>query len=161
MSITKKLEDFDKKRVMELLERDDATPSMYINDISKIFNNAISHASKMKEASHGSRRILFHLAHNDGLTQLQLVKLTHLSPPSVSVAITKLENEGFVQRMADIKDLRQVRIYLTEKGREHDISVRKKCRETDEIMMKGISPDEQEQLCYLLKKMLENLVENK
>ncbi|MBQ9375496.1 MAG: MarR family transcriptional regulator [Ruminococcus sp.] len=155
----KKTDDFNKKHVMELLESDDATPSMYINDISKAFNNTICHASDLKEVSHGSRRILFTLAHDDGLTQLQLVKLTHFSPPSVSVAVTKLENEGYVKRKADTKDLRQVRIYLTKKGRDHNENVIKKCSETESIMLNGISQKEQEQLCTLLKKMLGNLVE--
>lgn len=83
----KKSDEFAKKHVLELLESDDATPSMYINDISKVFNTAIVHASDLKGVSHGFRRILFHLAHDDSLTQLQLVKLTHLTAPSVSVAL--------------------------------------------------------------------------
>lgn len=156
----KKFDELAKKHVMELLESDAATPSMYINDISKVFNTAIVHASDLKGISHGSRRILFHLAHDDSLTQLQLVKLTHLTAPSVSVALVKLENEGLVRRVADVKDLRQVRVHLTEKGREYNDFVRKKCLDTENIMMKGITVYEQEQLCLLLKKMLKNLVEN-
>lgn len=155
----KKFDEFAQKHIMELLERDDATPSMYINDISKIFNTRISHASKLREMSHGSRRILFHLTHDDGLTQLQLVKLTHLTAPSVSAALVKLENDGLVKRITDKEDLRQIRVYLTEKGREYNSFVRKKCCETEEIMMKDISASEQEQLCIMLKKILKNLVE--
>ena len=76
--------------------------------------------------SHGSRRILFTLAHDDGLTQLQLVKLTHLTAPSVSAALVKLENDDLVKRVTDTKDLRQIRVYLTEKGREYNNFVREK-----------------------------------
>lgn len=155
----KKCNEFAKQHGMEMLERDDATPSMYINDISKVFNTTVGRAMERMDISHGFRRILFHLAHNDGMTQLQLVKLTHLTAPTISVALAKLESDKFVIRKTDEKDMRQVRVYLTEKGREHDNFVRRKCRETEEIMLKGITKEEQEQLCDLLKRLLKNLVE--
>ncbi|MGN0602203.1 MAG: MarR family winged helix-turn-helix transcriptional regulator, partial [Oscillospiraceae bacterium] len=149
-----------KEHIQKMLESDDVTPSMYINDLSKIFNTTVSRATERMDISHGYRRMLFHLAHNDGVTQLELVKLTHLTPPTVSVSLSKMEKDGLVKRVADEKDMRQVRVYLTEKGREHDNFVRMKCRETEQVMLQGVTETEQEELCRIMRKMLKNLWDN-
>ena len=97
------------QRARHLLEKDDATPSMYMGDIARLFECRVSGAAERKGVSHGYRRILFHLAHEDGVTQLQLVKLTHLTPPTISVSLAKMEKEGLVKRVADTKDMRGTR----------------------------------------------------
>ncbi len=153
-----KCDDFAREHIQRLLDGDDVSPSMYINDIAKIFNTMISHAAERSGISHSTRRILFHLNHNDGLTQLQLVNLTHLTAPSISVALSKMESEGFVRRVADEKDMRQVRVYLTDKGREHNSFIIKQCRETEEIMLNNISEQEKQEICEILRKILKNLV---
>ncbi len=146
-------------RQKHLLEKEDATPSMFINDISKMFGMSVRRESERVGISHGYRKMLMHLAHEDGITQLMLVKKTHLTAPTVSVALSKMESEGLVTRQADPKDMRQVRVFITEKGREKDDFIREKCHETEKIMMKNISPQEQEQLEIILRKILRNLVE--
>lgn len=153
-----KCNDFAKKHIQKLLDGEDVSPSMYINDIAKIFNTTIFHATQRKGISNSFRWILFHLAHNDGLTQLQLVKLTHFTAPSISVALSKMETDGFVKRVADEKDMRQVRVFLTDKGREHNNFISNQCRETEVIMLNGISEKEKQKLCDLLRRILKNLV---
>lgn len=148
-----------RKHIKDMIDSDDVTPSMYINDVAKLFNGTIIKATERSDISHGFSRILFHLAHDDGLTQLQLVKFTHLTPPTISVALSKMEKAGYVKRAADKKDMRQMRVYLTDKGREHNDFIRQKCKETEAIMLDGISEDEQKQLCELMRKMLSNLWE--
>lgn len=155
-----KCDELIKEHLRRALVSDDVTPSMYLNDIAKIFNTTVSRATERMGISQGFRGMLFHLAHEDGLTQLQLVKLTHLTAPTVSVALSKMEKNGLVRREADDKDMRQVRVYLTEKGREHDNFVRSKCRETEEKMLRGVSEEEQKELCKILKKLLENLADD-
>ena len=54
---------------------EDMTPSMLINDISKLFANRMRRETESIGMSHGYRRIFFHLAHSDGLNQNTLVKL--------------------------------------------------------------------------------------
>lgn len=142
-----------------LLQKDDATPSMFINDISKMFGMAVKRESERVGISHGYRKMLMCLSHEDGITQLQIVKRTHLTAPTVSVALSKMEAEGLVIRRADEKDLRQMRVYITEKGREMDNFIRQKCQETEKIMLRGISEKEQEQLVSVLRKILKNLID--
>lgn len=148
------------RHYQKMLEGDELTPSMYVNDVAKLFNTTVSRATERVGISHGYRQILFHLAHNDGVTQLQLVKLTHLTAPTVSVALVKMEKEGLVRRETDEKDMRQVRVYLTEKGREKDDFVRNKCYETEEKMLSGVTEQEKKELCRVMKKIVINLMEN-
>lgn len=159
--------DLTRDRAKHLLKKTDAVPSMYIADISRMFECIVSASTEKLSAeagfsghglSRGYRHILFHLSREDGVTQLSLVQRTKLKAPTVSVALVKMEEHGLVRRETDEKDLRQVRVYITEKGRKLDEQIRQKYRETDKIMLAGISESEVEQLKATLKKMLENML---
>lgn len=148
-----------RERAKHLLKNNSGKPSMYINDISKLFDGRISDACEGKGVSRGYRSILRSLSRNDGLTQLELVKEGHLSAPSVSVALTKMEQSGLVRRSIDPDDCRKVRVFLTDKGREHDVFIKKLCHEADEIMLRGFSAEEEDQLNGYLRRILENMLE--
>lgn len=151
---------FEKEHIQRLLDGNDVKPSMYINDIGRIFNKTVFRATDRVDMSHGYRHILFHLSHQDGLTQLELAKMTHLTAPSVSVALSKMEKDGLVKRKADEHDMRKIRVYLTEKGKEHNDFVWNKCQETEEKMLEGVTAQEQEELCRIMRKLLVNLLNN-
>lgn len=145
-------------RAVHLLESQDASSTMYINDISRLFEYYVNSAAERRGVSTSYRKILFHLAHEDGLTQLDLVKRSHLTAPTVSVAIKKMENEGLVSRKADEEDMRQVRVHLTKKGKMHDEFIRRVSKETEENFLSCLSDDEVKQLNGLLRRVLENVV---
>lgn len=134
------------------------TLSMLINDLSKLFDNRMRREAENIGVSSGYRRLLFHLARNDVLTQLDLVRRTHLSPPTVSVALQKMEFEGLVTRRANSEDLRETLVSLTERGHELDHAIRKKLEETDEIMERGLSDEEKALLKRLLLQIRENMI---
>lgn len=96
---------------------EEMTIHMLIGEISKITKDAVRQKSEAEGIPQGFRHIIFHLAHNDGVTQLELARLTHLKPPTISVSLQKMENEGLVSRNADSDDLRKTIVTLTEKGR--------------------------------------------
>ena len=146
-------------RAKRLLKKEDATTSMYINDISKLFENRISRQNDGNGASHGYRKILGLLIENDGVTQLELVKSCRLSAPTVSIALSKLEAEGFVRREADKSDYRKVRVFLTDKGRKHENNIIKLCKKIDTDMLRGLSENEITQINSILKRILINMLE--
>ena len=147
------------KMPRRLLDKPDALPSMYINDISKLFMHRIRRESERCGIPHGYHKLLMELAHNDSLTQLQLVKLTHLTAPTVSVALGKMEADGLVTRTPDPDDMRQIKVALTDRGREMDENVRRAFRETDALLTRGISEEQLEAVKPLLRQMLKNLLE--
>ncbi|MBQ8894931.1 MAG: MarR family transcriptional regulator [Clostridia bacterium] len=136
-----------------------APPSMLINELSKLFNDQMRQKTEAMGMAEGWRRMLFHLAHNDSLTQLELARRTHLSTPAVSVTLQKMEAEGLVARKADPNDQRAIRVQLTEAGREADRKVVGAIHETEEKMLERITEEEIAAIRPILEKMYHNLTD--
>ena len=128
----------------------------------------ISHLSRAKAretvidgvmSQHGARMVLSWLAVNDGITQREVVDATHLQPPTVSVILRKMEEEGIVERRQNPDDKRQTKVYLTEYGKSVDRERIERIKETDALAFEGISEEEYETLMRLLGKMRQNLID--
>ena len=133
------------------------TALMLVNEISKVFDGIMAKCPEnvfFNEKT--SRLIIMILSHRDGLTQSELVKATHMKGSTVSVAITKMEETGYVKRLNNQYDLRSVRVYLTEKGRELNDTMMRIIKEVDNEIMKGISPREARAALSVLYTMLNN-----
>ncbi len=136
----------------------EANPSMLIQEISKLFQDRMSKSSETLGFKNGYRQILRHLARKDGVTQIDLVRTTHLKAPTISVTLKKMEEEGLVRREVDKIDQRQTHVYLTEKGYETERAFFGKILETETIMFEAFTPEETELLRTLLKKVRNNLL---
>ena len=109
----------------------------------------------------GARFVLGFLACNDGVTQRSIVEATHLRPPTVSVIISKMQDEGMVRIEQNPLDRRQTIILLTERGREVDAEVISKIKEADALALEGLTPDETDTLMRLLSRMRDNMISAK
>jgi DNA-binding MarR family transcriptional regulator len=70
------------------------------------------------EETHPAQAGCLHvLSHNDGLSQSELADKLHVSRPTVTTMLQKMEASGVVERLPDEHDQRLVRIYLTQAGR--------------------------------------------
>ena len=135
------------------------TAPMMINDISHLFHGKMrSVQTEGILSQHGARMILAALAHNEGLRQIDLVGLTHMKAPTVSVIIKKMAAEGLVTHQVQASDLRAARLYLTEKGRAVHKTTHELLHSTDQVMMQGFSEEETAQLKALLSRVRENLL---
>ena len=110
-------------------------------------------------AQNTARIVLSHLAVRDNLNQLDLVKLTRLKAPTVSVLLRRMEQEGYVRRVPDEQDRRAVRVSLTEKGKEFDRCHLSRISTNDQTAMRGIDGEDQEALMRLLSRIRDNLLE--
>ena len=135
------------------------TAPMLINQISRMFDERMRAIlpSGHPLTQNSSRFIMRSLYHQDGLTQQELVSSTNMKAPTISVALRTLEEEGMVRREPDPKDMRSVRVYLTEKGRAVDEEFREKLRQTDRVLMQGFSEEDEETLIRLLLAVRENI----
>lgn len=106
----------------------------------------------------GARLVLSFLAVSDGKSQRELVDLTHLRAPTVSVILQKMEDEGIAERRRNPEDKREMRVYLTEYGREVDRNGIAKIKQTDALAMEGLTAQEIDTLMALLGKMKGNLL---
>ena len=136
------------------------TPPMVLNEVSRLCMTLLHKMSGDEvggSKQHSRRLILMKLSREDGITQCELVRDSRMTPPTISVALKSLEQEGLVERRGDEDDMRATRVYLTEKGREEDRRNRRRIECVDAVMMQGLSEEEQRTLMELLLKMRENL----
>ncbi len=131
---------------------------MLINEISKLFHDKMRETCDRLGYKNGYRQILMFLAHNDGATQVELVRVSHLKAPTISVTLKKMEDEGLVRREQDSKDMRQTHVYLTEKGRALDYEHFDHLKALENVMFEGLSSEEDELLRKSLKKVRDNLL---
>ncbi|MBO5257813.1 MAG: MarR family transcriptional regulator [Clostridia bacterium] len=136
------------------------TPIQLIGDIARMMGDRIRSTGEEHPVSQKSGRLLLmELARRDGRTQLDLVHATHLKAPTISVALQKLEKDGYVSRRPDEYDLRATRVFLTEKGRALDDKIRRHIHAEESEAMKNLTDSEREGLMRLLNKIKTNLTD--
>lgn len=91
------------------------------------------------------------------MTQLELARATGLKPPTISVTLQKMENDGYVTRVPDENDMRAMRVYLTDKGKEFEMESRRVVRAMDAQAKEGMTDEEIKTLMTLLDKIYFNL----
>ncbi|MBR2621996.1 MAG: MarR family transcriptional regulator [Clostridia bacterium] len=137
------------------------TPPMIVNDISHLFFGKVrSLEPEGVMSQHSARCIIRLLVRGDGVRQNEIADALHLSAPSVSATLRRMEAEGLICRHACEGDGRAVRVCLTDKGREYDEGVRLMLRRLDEILMEGFDEAETEQLTVMLCRMRDNMLRN-
>lgn len=131
---------------------------MLINEISKLFHDKMRETCEKLGFKNGYRQILMFLAHNDGATQVELVRVSHLKAPTISVTLKKMEDEGLVRREQDQNDMRHTHVHLTDKGKALDHKHFEQLKALEKVMFEGLSTEEEEILRLTLKKVRDNLL---
>ncbi|MBR5681498.1 MAG: winged helix-turn-helix transcriptional regulator [Clostridia bacterium] len=134
------------------------TPMVLINDLSRLlWKNVREHGIEHPISQKSGQLILLELAKRDGRTQLDLANATNLKAPTISVSLQKLEKEGYVSRRPDEYDLRATRVFLTEKGRALDATIKGHIRREEALATANLTDEESDTLVKLLLKIRENL----
>jgi DNA-binding MarR family transcriptional regulator len=100
---------------------------------------------------------LLELKREEGINQKKLADRVVLDQASVTRAVKKLLDLGFVKRAADSSDGRARNIFLTEKGSKILETVQLSLNEWDAMAIRGFSEADMEKLAKLLEKMADNL----
>ncbi len=95
------------------------------------------------------------MGEDKGLSQKELAQKLFISPPSVSVAMTKLEKKDWVERVQDMEDQRVKRIRLKSSVDFAEIDALLNKLESDLVC--GISPADLETTKRVLNTMQDNL----
>lgn len=103
--------------------------------------------------------MLFQLEREDGQSQKNLAEQLQRSPATVTVMLKRMESSGYVRREADPKDLRSLRVYLTDLGRSALQELREVIQELEQQAQKDFTPEESEIMSALAQRMLQNLRE--
>lgn len=107
----------------------------------------------------GQPPILKYLSLNDGCKQSEIAQKEHVTAATMTVMLQTMEKNGLIERKSDDKDLRIMRVYITDKGRK----VQEKCDEAIENLEKeiyaGFTADEIQEFKRLLTKKRDRMKE--
>lgn len=81
----------------------------------------------------------------------------HLSHPTVSGLLSRLEQKGFVQMQTDPEDRRSKRIVISEKGIACHERMRSVIQENESRIVRGFTPEEREQFASFLQRAIDNV----
>ena len=81
----------------------------------------------------------------------------HLTHPTVSGLLSRLEQKGFVELKTDPDDRRCKRIYVLDKGRQCHAVMHQTIRENEQRMTEGFTEEEREIFSELLQRAIRNM----
>jgi DNA-binding MarR family transcriptional regulator len=147
----------DKARYAHL--RLEETVGFLLSDTVRTMTRTFSARIARHGVGMGIFQFLRVLWEDDGLTQAELAERTRVRGASAAGALYELERRGFVRRLADIHDLRKVRVLLTPKGRLLYDLVMPDIEVTNRAMLQDFSIAEQRRLKSMLHRMRRNLAD--
>lgn len=81
----------------------------------------------------------------------------HLSHPTVSGLLARLEKKEFIELRPDAKDRRCKRIYILDKGHQFNQRIHDVIRQNEEKIVEGFSQQEREEFAALLDRAIANM----
>ncbi|MFZ2101689.1 MAG: MarR family transcriptional regulator [Oricola sp.] len=105
----------------------------------------------------GQESIMELLAARDGQTLGQLASTLGVKPPTVTKAITRMQEQEFVERRPSETDARQIHVWLTEKGRALLDRMQQAVRAAEARALDGVKKKERKQFARILAKIDANL----
>lgn len=105
--------------------------------------------------------VLFSLKCWGEQSQKQLAERVGITPPSMTVALRKMEEKGYISRKQDEKDQRVIKIQLAPRGEECIEGIQKVVKEMESIIYQGMSREEILLMNRLLANMKQNLLNSK
>ena len=104
---------------------------------------------------HGTGRILSKLVHQgDGISQAMLAEKLNIRPQSLSEALSKMEERGWIARRPNPSDKRGTLVYLTEEGRAQETHLAERRSRAADHLLSSLSDEEKISLAALLDKIL-------
>ena len=133
-----------------------------VNEASYLFGAYVCRELDRIGMRYSYRHIMKPLMDNESLTQLELVKITNLKAPTISITLRNMERDGIVRREKNDNDRRETHVFITDKGKKMYAKVLTALDKAEKTMLKGLSEKELNAMRTTLEKMSANLkAENK
>lgn len=121
-------------------------------------DQVMSNALAQMDLTAAQGHIMGYLAHRETAPcSRDIEEAFHLSHPTVSGLLSRLEKKGFVEFRPDPMDRRCKRIYILEKGSQCNDLMHKTIRSNEERMVQGFTEEEQERFSDLLERAIANM----
>ena len=128
-----------------------------VNEASYLFGEFICRELEKIGMRYSYRHVLKPLMENDSLTQLELVNITNLKAPTISITLRNMEREGIVSRRKNDTDRRETHVAITDKGKKMYKKVLEALAKAEKTMLNGITEKELKAMRTTLSKMSSNL----
>ena len=128
-----------------------------VNDASFLFSKYVCRELEAIGMRSSYRHVMKPLMEQDGMTQLELVNITKLKAPTISITLRNMEREGIVRREKNDIDRRETHVYITDKGREMHKKILEAFEKAETVMLAGVSDKEMATARKILAKMTENI----
>ncbi len=138
-----------------MVKKDRAIES--VNQASFLFASAVYREMDKIGIRPSYRNIMQSLCDNESLTQLELVKITNLKAPTISITLRCMERDGIVSRVKNDIDRRETHVTITDKGRKMYQKMLVSIEKIQKKMTNGLTDKELEQMSSALKKICDNL----
>lgn len=129
-----------------------------INNVGSLFTKYVNSELQKIGMRSSYRHMMKPLIDSESLTQLQLVELTGLKAPTISITLRNMEREGIVARVKNDTDRRETHVSLTDKGRDMYSKILDTLAKAEKIMLNGISDKELKAARAAADKMSANLI---
>lgn len=116
----------------------------------------LNQALKQYGIAAGEYPIILYLCEKDGVTQEELAVYYGMDKSAITRVIQSLQEKSLLERAKDQNDKRCNRIFITKKGRASEKDIRQTLDRWNEIMTKGLTEEEVEELNRVLKFMVKN-----
>ena len=100
----------------------------------------------------GYGRIIRMLSEQGRMTQNELADRLEIRPQSLTVAMSRLEEKGYISRTRDSVDRRKIIVEITDAGREHEKQIHSERANSAAGLLSGLTCEEKETLYRLLQK---------
>ncbi len=128
-----------------------------VSETYEMFGRYVSKELKEIGMRASYRHVMNPLMENESLTQLQLVNMTGLKAPTISITLRNMEREGIVRREKNDSDRRETHVYITDKGREMYAKIVETLEKAEKLMLEGLTDRELKSVRTVLGKMSANL----
>lgn len=117
--------------------------------------------NKLKDISirSGQHDFFYVISLKEGITQKELSEWLYIGKSTTAKAVRNLIDHDYIRKEKDAADKRYDRLYLTEKGKKISARINETFIKVVEITTRHLSPLEIEQTKELLKKILNNVLE--
>ena len=127
-----------------------------IGEISRAAHIYFQNDFKEYSIGHAQVRTLNFIAHNEGITQVQLSDYLKLDKSSITSQLRILENNGYIKRKISHHDARVHQIFITDKTKEILEPLKNIFSTWSNVLLDGLSESEKKNVFLLLEKMRKN-----
>lgn len=112
---------------------------------------------KTKDLNFPQLSILYQLWKKDNITISELSKRTRLAKTTLTSMLERLEKQGYLQRISNPENRREIRVVVSEKSRQFEDSYVNILSIMQKVNFKGFSEVEETQMRSYLERMRQNL----